>query len=109
FGVRVVCVEPGGFETEFGNNRILARRFGEGSPYAALEQRFNESSTRLPGSGDRAPAQAVADGIVERAHAAEPNPHNLVGADAQAIGGFAKQMSDEDFEKAMRTVLDFWD
>ena len=48
FGVRVVVVEPGGFETEFGANRILARRFNEGSPYVEYEQRFNASSSKLP-------------------------------------------------------------
>jgi NAD(P)-dependent dehydrogenase (short-subunit alcohol dehydrogenase family) len=109
FGVRVVTVEPGGLETQFGANRILARRFGEGSPYASLEQRFNESSARLPGADARTSAQDVADVIVAAAKAEEPKRRYLVGQDATAIAGFHKQMSDEDFEKAMRTVLDFWD
>jgi len=109
FGVRVVTIEPGGFDTQFGANRILARRFGEGSPYAQLEQRFAASSERLPGAGERAPAQAVADIIVEAAHAEAPKRRYLAGQDAVAIAGFHKQLSDEDFEKAMRTTLDFWD
>jgi len=109
FGVRVVVVEPGGFETEFSANRVLARRFGEGSPYAELERRFAERGSRLPGGGQRASAQVVAEAIVDAAHAEEPKRRYLVGEDAVAIAGFHKQMSDEDFEKAMRTVLDFWD
>ena len=109
FGVRVVVVEPGGFETEFGANRILARRFNEGSPYVEFEQRFNASSSKLPGADQRASAQKVADVIVEAAKSDAPKRRYLVGQDAQTIGGLAKQMSDEDFEKAMRTVLDFWD
>ena len=109
FGVRVVVVEPGGFETEFGANRILARRFNEGSPYVEFEQRFNASSSKLPGADQRESAQKVADVIVEAAKADAPKRRYLVGQDAQTIGGLAKQMSDEDFEKAMRTVLDFWD
>jgi NAD(P)-dependent dehydrogenase (short-subunit alcohol dehydrogenase family) len=109
FGVRVAVVEPGGFATEFGANRILARRFGEGSPYAALEQRFGASSSRLPGADQPADPQDVANAIVEAATAAEPQRRYLVGADANAIVGFHKQLSDEDFEKSMRTVLDFWD
>jgi NAD(P)-dependent dehydrogenase (short-subunit alcohol dehydrogenase family) len=109
FGVRVVVVEPGGFETEFGANRILARRFNEGSPYATFEQRFNASSSRLPGADQRESAQKVADVIVEAAKSEAPKRRYLVGQDAETIGGLAKQMSDEDFEKAMRTVLDFWD
>ena len=109
FGVRVVVVEPGGFETEFGANRILARRFNEGSPYVEFEQRFNASSSKLPGADQRESAQKVADVIVDAAKAEAPKRRYLVGQDAQTIGGLAKQMSDEDFEKAMRTVLDFWD
>ena len=109
FGVRVVVVEPGGFETEFGANRILARRFNEGSPYVEFEQRFNASSSKLPGADQRESAQKVADVIVEAAKSDAPKRRYLVGQDAQTIGGLAKQMSDEDFEKAMRTVLDFWD
>jgi NAD(P)-dependent dehydrogenase (short-subunit alcohol dehydrogenase family) len=109
FGVRVVVVEPGGFETEFGANRILARRFNEGSPYTEFEQRFNASSSRLPGADQHESAQKVADVIVEAAKSDAPKRRYLVGQDAETIGGLAKQMSDEDFEKAMRTVLDFWD
>ena len=109
FGVRVVLVEPGGFETEFGANRILARRFGEGSPYAELEQRFAASGSKLPGAGQQQSAQQVADVIVDAAKSDAPKRRYLVGQDAETIGGLHKQMSDEDFEKAMRTVLDFWD
>ena len=109
FGVRVVVVEPGGFDTEFGNNRAIARKFTEGSPYAELEQRFAQAQTKLPGTGARASADVVAQVIVDAATAEQPKRRYLVGQDAELIGGLAKQMSDEDFEKAMRTTLDFWD
>jgi len=109
FGVRVVVVEPGGFETEFGNNVRPARRFTEGSAYVELERRFAEATTRLPGGGERAPAQTVANVIVDAAKSDEPKRRYLVGQDAELIGGLHKSMSDEDFEKAMRTTLDFWD
>ncbi len=109
FGVRVVLIEPGGFETEFGANVIHARRFGEGSPYAELEQRFAASGSKLPGADQRESAQKVADVIVDAAKSDAPKRRYLVGQDAETIGGLHKQMSDEDFEKAMRTVLDFWD
>ena len=55
FGVRVVVIEPGGFETAFGANRQLARRFTEGSPYAAREQAFAAAMERLPGRGEGPP------------------------------------------------------
>jgi len=64
---------------------------------------------RLPGAGERADAQVVADVIVDAAKAEQPKRRYLVGNDAQLIGGLHKQMSDEDFERAMRTTLDFWE
>jgi len=109
FGVRVAIVEPGGFETRFGDNRIMERRFNGASPYADLERRFAERQTRLPGTGEPSDARDVARAIVEAATADQPRRRYLVGKDAELIGGFHKQMSDVDFEKAMRTALDFWD
>ena len=109
FGVRVVLIEPGGFETEIQNNVRPARRFTEGSAYLEFESRFAKASERLPGAGESADAQIVANVIVDAAKAAKPKRRYLVGQDAELIGGMVKQLSDEDFEKAMRTTLDFWD
>lgn len=109
FGIRVVLIEPGGFETEISNNSRPARRFTEGSPYVELERQFSEASVKLPGAGEQADAQVVADAIVDASEAEEPKRRYLVGQDAEMIGGLHKQMSDEDFEKAMRTTLDIWD
>ena len=109
FNIRVVLVEPGGFETEIANNHVVPRRFGEGSAYVEPERRFADASTKLPAAGERADAQVVANAIVDAAKAEQPKRRYLVGNDAQLIGGLHKQMSDEDFEKAMRTTLDFWE
>ncbi|TAK59094.1 MAG: SDR family oxidoreductase [Dehalococcoidia bacterium] len=109
FGVRVSVVEPGDFETRFGDNRMMERRFNAASPYADLEQRFAERQTRLPGTEERGDARDVARVIVEAATAEQPQRRYLVGKDAEVIGGFHKQMTDEDFERAMRTALDFWE
>ena len=109
FGIRVVLIEPGGFETEISNNSQPARRFTEGSAYVELERRFSAAGVKLPGAGEQADAQVVADAIVDATEAEEPKRRYLVGQDAEMIGGLHKQMSDEDFEKAMRTTLDIWD
>ena len=109
FGIRVILIEPGGFETEMSNNERPARRFTEGSAYIELERRFTEASERLPGRGETADAQTVANVIVDATEAEEPKRRYLVGQDAELIGSLQKQMSDEDFEKAMRTTLDVWD
>ncbi len=109
FGIRVVLIEPGGFETEMQNNVRPARRFTEGSAYLETERRFSEASVKLPGGGGRADPKIVADAIVEAAKSEEPARRYLVGQDAELIAGLAKRMSDEEFEKAMRTTLDIWD
>ena len=109
FGIRVLLIEPGGFETEFDGNRRLARRFTEGSPYLELEQRFEQSLTRLPGGNERGDAQDVAEAIYNAVNTDQPKFRYLVGQDAELIGGLRRQMDDEQFEQAMRQTLDFWD
>jgi NAD(P)-dependent dehydrogenase (short-subunit alcohol dehydrogenase family) len=109
FGIRVVLIEPGGFETEIETNSRPARRFTEKSAYFELDLRFSEAREKLPGGGQRADAQIVADIIVDAAKAEQPKRRYLVGQDAELIAGMHKRMSDEEFEKAIRTTLDFWD
>ena len=109
FGIRVVVIEPGGFETEIQSKSLLPRRFNEGSPYLEFERRFSEATVKLPGAGQPGDARVVANAIADAAKADQPKRRQLVGQDAELIGGLHKQMSDEDFEKAMRTTLDVWD
>ena len=109
FGVRVLLIEPGGFETAIEVGRRVARHFTEGSPYLDLEQRFEQSLTRLPGGGERGDPQVVAEAIYDAVHTDQPKLRYLVGQDAEAIGGLRRQMDDEQFEQAMRKTLDFWD
>ena len=109
FGIRVLLIEPGGFETAIEGNRRLSRRFTEGSPYLELEQRFEQSLTRLPGGGERGDAQDVAEAIYNAVNTDQPKLRYLVGQDAEAIGGLRQQMDDEQFEQAMRQTLDFWE
>ena len=109
FGIRVLLIEPGGFETAIESNRRLSRRFTEGSPYLELEQRFEQSLTRLPGGGERGDAQDVAEAIYNAVNTDQPKLRYLVGQDAQTIGGLRQQMDDEQCEQAMRQTLDFWE
>jgi NAD(P)-dependent dehydrogenase (short-subunit alcohol dehydrogenase family) len=108
FGIRVVLVEPGGFETEIETNSRPARRFTEGSVYLEAQRRFAEALERLPGGWLRADAQIVADVIVDAAKSAQPQRRYLVGQDAELIGGLRKKMTDDEFEKAVRTMLDLY-
>ncbi len=108
-GIRVVLIEPGEFETEIEANSRPARRFTEASPYLEAERRFAEARTKLPGGGQGADAQIVADVIVDVAKAEQPKRRYLVGQDAELIAGLHKKMSDEEFEEAVRPMLDWWD
>lgn len=109
FGVRMLLIEPGGFETSFGNNRRVARRFTEGSPYQEFHQRFEQAMTRLPGRDEHADPQVVAEAIYNAVYDEEPKLRYLVGQEAEMIGGLRKQMDDAQFEQTMRQALDFWD
>ena len=109
FGIRVLLIEPGGFETNIENTRRVARRFTEGSPYLDLERRFEASLSRLPAAAARGDAQVVADTIYTAVYDKEPKLRYLVGQDAEMIGGLKKQLDDAQFEQTMREALDFWD
>ena len=59
FGVRVLIIEPGGFETKIEENGRVPRRFTEGSPYADLEKRFAEALAQVPAASARGDASNV--------------------------------------------------
>ena len=109
FGIRVALVEPGGFETNIGSSLRVPRGYGEGSPYLALDQRFEEALTKLPGRDEESDPQTVAEAIYNAVHDEEPKLRYLVGKDAEMIGALRKQMDDEQFEQTIRQALDFWD
>ena len=109
FGVRVLLIEPGAFETSISGSVRVARRFTEGSPYIELQQRFEQALTRLPTGGERGDAQVVAEAIYDAVNDEEPKLRYLVGQDAEMIGGLRNQMDDAQFEQTLRQTLDFWE
>ena len=109
FGVRVLLIEPGGFETNIQDTRRVARRFTEGSPYLDFERRFQQALTRLPAAGTLGDPQVVAETIYNAVYDQQPKLRYLVGQDAEQIGGLRRQMDDEQFEQTMRQALDFWE
>lgn len=109
FGIRVIVIEPGAFETRIDQHDSTARRFTESSPYFDLDRRFTESMTRLPGRGERDDPRVVAEAIYGALHSDEPKLRYLVGDDAKMIGGLRRQLDDEQFEQTMRKALDIWD
>ncbi len=109
FGIRAVLIEPGEFETPLFDHLLFARRFTEGSAYLEAGRRFAEARDKLAGPGRRGDPQVVADVIVDAAKADQPKRRYLVGRQAEVIGGMHKTMSDEEFEKAIRTMLNWQD
>ncbi len=109
FGIRVLIIEPGGFETRMGEHDWRVRRFTERSPYFEYERRFSESMTRLPGRGEGRNPQVVAQAIYDAIYTDRPKLRYLVGEDAEMIAGLRRQLDDEQFEQTMRKALDIWD
>ncbi len=104
FGIRVALVEPGGFDTSFGDNR-LAFALDE-PPYDQLDREWEQAQGRLQGTpGDRPGPEVVAQTIADAVEGKEQKLRWPVGDDANLILQVRTSMNDEDFEKTMRETL----
>jgi NAD(P)-dependent dehydrogenase (short-subunit alcohol dehydrogenase family) len=102
FGVRVLVVEPGAIATRFGDNMVDLRGPG---PYAELAKKWESAVGVLGGEepppGPELVATKICDALEE-----EHRPLRLpVGADAELIATSRQGASYDDFEAAMRGVL----
>jgi NAD(P)-dependent dehydrogenase (short-subunit alcohol dehydrogenase family) len=104
FGVRVAIVEPGGFETAFGNNR---KAFGlDEAPYDELNAEWSVARERLMnGDSEQPTGEVVAQTIADAVEGTETKLRWLVGDDANLVMSVRNQMSDEEFEATMRQTL----
>jgi NAD(P)-dependent dehydrogenase (short-subunit alcohol dehydrogenase family) len=103
YGVRVLVVEPGAIDTRFGDNMIDLR--GRPGPYAELAKKWESAMGILGGDGPAPGPELVATKICD-ALEDERGPLRLpVGADAEMIAASRQGMSYDDFEAAMRGVL----
>ena len=103
YGIRVVLIEPGVFETSFGEN---AQRYGmDNGAYDELEAQWEVARTRLPGGDDAPGPEQVAAAIAEAIEAKEHKLRHPVGADAELVTTVRAQLDDATFESTMRETL----
>jgi short-subunit dehydrogenase len=104
FGVRVRVVEPGVIETNFGAN-VLDHR-NEPGPYEELARMWEGAQAKL-GGGEPAPGPELVASVI--GDALESDRAQLrwpVGNDAEMVAAARQGMSYDDFEAAMRQVLE---
>jgi NAD(P)-dependent dehydrogenase (short-subunit alcohol dehydrogenase family) len=103
FGIRVLVVEPGVIATRFGDNMVDLR--GRPGPYAELAKLW-EGAIGVLGGGEPAPGpELVATKICDALEQEHRQLRLQVGADAELIAASRQGASYDDFEAAMRGVL----
>jgi NAD(P)-dependent dehydrogenase (short-subunit alcohol dehydrogenase family) len=109
FGVRVVVVQPGGYPTAFAANAARGVRFDpQTSPYAAGFRAWTATLTAMEGHAHADPRD-VARTIVTAATSDEPRLYWPVGAEAELVNRLRRPVAFEDYERALRTTLGWWD
>ena len=95
FGIKVAVIEPGMIKTNFLNGIAMAKKaLDPGSPYAAMMQRMN--ATIGPLLENAAPAQLVADAVLQAATSPDPEFRYLVGRDAVGLAQTRAGMQDRE-------------
>jgi NAD(P)-dependent dehydrogenase (short-subunit alcohol dehydrogenase family) len=109
FGLRVVLIEPGQYGTRLLDNAIVGSAFTPASPYWERAERFDVAMKRLRPGGVAGSARDVAELIHAAVHDPKPRLRYLAGDDAHTIAAVYRQMEFEDYERAMRQTLDWWE
>src|SRR5581483_1362546 len=96
FGIRVRVVEPGVFETGFGDN---AQRYGlDRPPYDELDRQWEAARGTLIGGEDAPGPEPVAAVIADAIESTERRLRWPVGQDAEMVVSARSSMDDEAFE-----------
>jgi NAD(P)-dependent dehydrogenase (short-subunit alcohol dehydrogenase family) len=105
-GIRVSVVEPGQFATRLSANSALAAAMTEGSEEYTRWQSYRQAQKRLV-SGEPGDPGLVAEAIYRAATERPGMLRHPVGNDADLVVGAKNGLTFEDFEAAMRQVLDW--
>jgi NAD(P)-dependent dehydrogenase (short-subunit alcohol dehydrogenase family) len=99
FGIRVVCIEPGNFQTDLHHKEVRAAAAGRpDSPYADLLRAYERQSAQIR----RGPPDAVVAAIWKAATAARPRLRWRMGPNAFLGGVLRRFVPDALYELVMR-------
>jgi NAD(P)-dependent dehydrogenase (short-subunit alcohol dehydrogenase family) len=105
FGLHVVIIEPGSYETDFGprSSRVAAAESTGDSPFGALREQWKaNASARL--FVQRQDPNEVVDGIREAVDCGLPFVRLPIGRDATVVIARRHELGDADFVEWMRGV-----
>ncbi len=109
-GVRVHAVEPGQFATDLAANTATADAFSVADePYWSVAEALEDRIRGLVPGGEPSDPAVVARAIVAAATDPATPLRTLVGGDAELISAARAGQSFEDYERTMRTFLDYWE
>lgn len=105
-GIRVVIVEPGIIETEFGDVMVgpMLERSGRG-PYADLARRVAKATRASYASGGASPASLIADVIARAVRARRPKPRYAAGRLAKPLIAARTWLGDRLFDRAIMSQV----
>jgi NAD(P)-dependent dehydrogenase (short-subunit alcohol dehydrogenase family) len=103
FGIKVVCIEPGGFPTGLSQGGWTSG--SDGSPYAARMEAFGAAVENFQAAAPPADPQLVADAITAAIHDPATPFRVTVGADAEILVSSHRTMRFEDFATLLKETL----
>lgn len=109
-GIRVHAIEPGQFATDLAANTITAESFSSNDePHWSVAEALEDKVRGLVPGGERSDPADVARTIVDAALDPATPLRVPVGGDTDLILAARTGQTFEDYEKTMRTFLDYWE
>ena len=109
-GIRVHVLEPGQFDTDLPGNTVTAAAFTDGAePYWSVAEGLEDKVHGLVPGGERSDPAAVAIAIADAIEDPATPLRLPIGGDTDLILGARSGSSFEEYERTMRTFLDYWE
>lgn len=109
-GIRVHAIEPGQFATDLAANTVDAAAFSaDDDPYWPVAEALEDRVRALVPGGERSDPSAVALAIADVVDGPRTPLRVPVGGDTDLILAARSGQTFEDYERTMRTFLDYWE